>query len=275
MNTKALYALNVEGFGKLSQGIAAVNTNISTLIKLGEPLTKHMQNSSVFFARTNEFQDKAIKLLEQIAKNTGPKEKPKNKRATTIADIFTAEGLLDVGKIKEFVKAGGNGGGGMMSDVSMALSMLDMFGGPMGALKAFTGSPLSVVLPILTGQLFNVKGSKTGKTMRETMKEFNKALSGAFAGGVAKLQDTKFGDGILGSIGKMIQSFIPKSGVKNKPDPGAYEKGPVEWDGIARKALIDVIPTQLGKIISLLSGEQESVYDYKTGRWITASGVRQ
>ena len=277
MNTRALYALNVEGFGKVSQGIAAVNTNISTLVKLGEPLTKHMQNSSVFFSRTNEYQEKSLKLLEQLVKNTSPRDSKQSnsKRATTISDLFTSEGILDVAKVKDVIKNGGGSGGMGGGELGMMLSMMDMFGGPMGFVKAFTGSPLSIVLPMLTGQLFNVKGKRTGKSMRDAFGDFNKALSGAFAGGIAKLQDTKFGDGILGSIGKMIQGVIPKSGVKERLNPKSYNQGPVDWDGQSRMALMHVIPTQLGKIVSLLSGQEEVRFDYRSGRWVKVTGIYQ
>ena len=276
VNTRALYALNTEGFGKVTQGIAAVNTNISTLVKLGEPLTKHMQNSSVFFARSNEYQEKSLKLLEQIAQNTAPKVNKKTNRrtATTIADIFTSEGLIDINKVKELAKSGGSGGGGM-GELGLMLSMLDMFGGPKGAVKAFASSPTALLLPLLTGQLFNVKGRRTGRSMRDAFKDFNNALSGAFAGGLAKFQDKKFGNSLLGSLGSMLQGLIPKSGVKNKFNPGDYVKGPVDWDGQSRMALMNVIPTQLGKILSALTGEEEVRFDYKTGKWVRVSGIHQ
>jgi len=271
MNTRALYTNMNYGFNQVSTGLAAVNSNISTIVKLGEPLTKHMQNSAVFYSRSNEYQEKALKLLEKIAENTSPrtgtKKKPNEK--LTMNDMFTSEGMISVDALKQYAKQTLD-----ESPVGMLRSMLGMFGGIDGLKGQVTGSPLALVLPWITGQIFNVKGSK-GISMRDTMKNFNKALSGMFTGGVARLQDTRFGTGLLGDIGRALQSALPKSGVKNKFDPKNYEKGPVDWDGKSRMALMNVIPTQLAQILAAITGKEEMRFDYNNGKWIKVSTIRQ
>jgi hypothetical protein len=271
MNTRALYTNITSGFNQVSTGLAAVNSNISTIVKLGEPLTKHMQNSAVFYSRSNEYQEKALKLLEKIAENTSPRTgtKKKTNEKLTMNDMFTSEGMISVDSLKQYAKQALD-----ESPIGMLRSMLGLFGGIDGVKGSVTASPLSLVLPWLTGQIFNVKGSK-GISMRDTMKNFNKALSGMFAGGVARLQDTRFGTGLLGDIGRALQSALPKSGVKNKFDPKNYEKGPVDWDGKSRMALMNVIPTQLAQILAAITGKEEMRFDYNSGRWIKVSTIRQ
>lgn len=270
-NTKALYDLTHKGFTSMATGLAAVNSNISTLVKLGEPLTQHMQNSAMFFTKSSEYQDKALKLLEQIVNNTTPAA-AKNKsgsRKTTLSDMITADGLIDIKGLIEYGKKN------IKDSTSFLGGMLDMMGGVKGALKMGTASPLALILPLLTGQMFNVKG-KRGITAKDAMKNFNEALSGFFGGALAKAKYSKINTGsyfVDGILDKLRDIFIPDVGFKSKTDPSKYEKGKVDWDGKSRKALMEVIPTQLGKILAVLSGEEEQIYDYDKGKWIKKGKV--
>ena len=274
-NTEALYSMTSEGFGKMAVGMAAINSNISTIVALGQPLTEHMQNSSLFFTKSTEYQEKALKLLEQIAANTAPasssnKYGSRNNKLT-LSSMMDSNGLIDLSSYKEFVKKN------VKDQFSLVTSMLDMFGGWENAVKMMSGSPLALFLPMLTGSLFNVKGTRTGKTMKGSMENFNKALSGLMSGGMAKLRSAKFDNttffgGILNTLRNIL---VPKSGLQKNPSLSNYEKGKVDWDGKSRRALIDVIPTQLGKILSALTGEDEYRYNYDTGRWMSRKDLKK
>lgn len=267
-NSQALYNLTNAGFSSLSTGLAAINSNIGVLMKLGEPLTQHMQNSMMFYTKTNEYQEKALALLTQIANNTMPisgDKKNKNKRGLNLSDLITADGTIDIKQIVELTKTKAKDSIGMIKD------LLGLGGGAKGMLKGISASPLSYVIRFLTGIPFDIKGNN-GRSMRSAMKDFNDALSGLFASSLAKVK-YKSHNGIMGLIFDMLKdSILPGSGVKRKTDTANYEKGKVDWDGISRKALTEVIPTQLGKILSVLSGEPEMVFNYKTGKWMPVYG---
>ncbi|MDE6929735.1 MAG: hypothetical protein K2P02_03155, partial [Lachnospiraceae bacterium] len=47
-------------------------------------------------------------------------------------------------------------------------------------------------------------------------------------------------------------------------------KGTVPWDGIARRALVDVIPMYLSQISAALTGKEQVVFDYEKGIYSTA-----
>ena len=106
-NTKAIYDLTSSGFSKMTTGLGAINSNISTLVELGKPLTQHMQNAGLFYTKSTEFQEKSLKLLEQIANNTAPKTpefKKKGSKEFTMADAITADGLLDIRAFRDHIK---------------------------------------------------------------------------------------------------------------------------------------------------------------------------
>ena len=265
-NTKALYMSTNEGFGKVNTGIAALNANISTLVSFTEPVTKHMQNSSVFFAKSQEFQDKALELLTRIAENTTQKvaKTQETKYDTvTLDSLLSANGAISGSSYVDFVR------NNIKESISTYTSLFDIMGGVGGMSKNITYNPLGFLLKTAIGSLFNTKSSK-GNTIKEASGSLNDALSGLMAGLFAKMEDKYKGNEFFDMISSLI---IPKSGLKTTMDPSKYEKGPVAWDGIARKALIEVIPTQLAKIISLLSGKEERRFDYDKGTWRTATEI--
>ena len=65
---------------------------------------------------------------------------------------------------------------------------------------------------------------------------------------------------------------MPKSRF-GSPDTSKYNKGQVAWDGIARKSVVEVIPTYLAKIYAALGGE-ERYYDYNVGKFVTLNNIK-
>ena len=263
-NSKAIYALTNRGFNQISTGLAAVNSNISNLVQLGEPLTAHMQNSSLFYTKSSEYQEKALSLLENISKNTTPVE---TKRETSYAKntigSLLSDGTLDISSYINMVKEN------TKSFVDMAKGALDMAGGVKGMGAVAAGSPLQMIPKGIINALLP-------KAMKETMKTFDKSLQGFFGSVLGNLKDKSFGDGAIGMAMEFAKSYLlPQSGYKNDLSVRGYEKGKVDWDGKSRKSLLEVIPTQLSKIVAAITGEPEQRYDFETGRWKTIHEVRK
>lgn len=53
-----------------------------------------------------------------------------------------------------------------------------------------------------------------------------------------------------------------------------YEKGRVFFDGKTKEAIVNVIPTYLSSIVSLLSGNERTTYDYEKGMFRTLSYIK-
>lgn len=68
--------------------------------------------------------------------------------------------------------------------------------------------------------------------------------------------------------------------MKNTPDMNAsistskYTKGRVFFDGVTKEAIINVIPTHLASIVSLLSGKERTTYNYEKGKFQTLSDAK-
>ena len=56
-------------------------------------------------------------------------------------------------------------------------------------------------------------------------------------------------------------------------DTSKYNKEAMQWNGIAQKALTEVIPGHLRRIEAALTGEGERVFDLQSGKWSTMKNV--
>ena len=258
-STKALYGITNRGFDQVTKGIAALNSNISILSSIAEPMNIHMQNSSLFYTKSSEYQEKSLKLLEQLVQNTSPKSASGTRSANaknTINDLMM-DGAIDLQAYFDMIK----------SNTKDMLSMFTSFFG-MGSGKdiknAITKSPISSAMKIGMNALMP-------KVMKNAMGEFNSFLDGYFATMLGSLKDKNFKNPIFNFLKDII---VPKSGYKNKIDTGNYNKGKVDWDGMSRKALMDVIPYQLSQIVAAVTGQPQKIFDYRTGKWKTISSIK-
>lgn len=261
-STKALYSMTNRGFGEVTKGIAAINANISIISSIAKPMNDHMQNSLNFYIKNTEYQEKSLKLLEKIAENTTTKSATsrKSSRARNTIDDLLSDGVLDLQAYKDMIVKN------TKDTFSMFTSMFGLMGGMGGKnfLKnEITKSPISTALTFGLKQLMP-------KVMKESMKEFNEYLDGFFATYLGSLKDKNGGP-----LFELLKGIItPNSGYKSSINTGDYIKGKVDWDGMSRKALMDVIPFQLSEIVSALTGKPQRVYDYQTGKWKNVNTVK-
>lgn len=265
--TKALYNLNQKGFNQVTQSLLAVNNSIVGLAKIGEPLTAHMSNSSIFFTKTTETLNRMDKTLQQIAKNTTPAPSALNTKVKyasgTLADMFGDDGV-DINAWKDMIKDSFKDNKDLVDmglDFIKGMKSDGSYGKNISAMTMMTKFISGVIIPA---------------TFKESMKNFNDTLK--YGLGAAMIKGRNYSFGTKGGIPGMIldvlkESFLPKDGYKGSINTANYEKGNVSWDGIARKALVEVIPEYLSGIYRVLSGE-DKVYNYDRGRFVTRSSVK-
>ena len=105
------------------------------------------------------------------------------------------------------------------------------------------------------------------------MKKLDKTLSGTFAHMLTELHRAgQERDGIAGIIGRI---FGAKQELTTKLKTDKFEKGPIPFDGITKKAIIDVIPGHLARIEAALTGNSAPVYDYESGKWTTMAKIKE
>ena len=127
------------------------------------------------------------------------------------------------------------------------------------------------MLPLLTLQLEHpmqfvtkevIKGL-IGTDAKVAMSRFDNSLNGIIQTALAKAAD---------SDSPIARFFgIKQKNLKLEKMNAMYDKGPQPWNGIAQKALVEVIPAFLARIEAGVTGHEERIYDYQTGKFTTLS----
>ena len=257
---KEILRVNNKGFAGVTNGIAAVNANISSLVQLGQPITQHINNSATFYSKTTEWQQGVNEKLDSIIKLISPSKQADRERSyNTIDDLLTSTGTLNFSAMKDMV----------VNNVKDATSMISMFTSmmsPKTISAAIKGNPLGFLIKsgieALLPQTFKLAQSK-----------LDSSVADLFGGFLSKLKNgniytgNSIIDGLLGLI-------TPQSGYKDRMNPGNYTKRKVDWDGKSRRALMTVIPHYLAEIASAVTGHSMQIYDYESGRWVTARALQ-
>lgn len=256
-STKVLYDQNNRLFAKALSGMAAMNSNIGQLTGLPEALQTHANNSSRFFERTGKSLDEMNASLKEIANllrpSTAVKDAAGKKSERLRYDDMTDEnGMVDIKQYLAHVKKN-------ISEESGISDFTDMLGNGENTLLAFAASPIKQ----LTEGFIK---KQVPKILKESMGQFDNSLQGLFGSLISKINGARNSDNPI--IEKLANIFGVNVDSKSSVDTSKYEKGKVDWDGIARKSLVEVIPGQLSQIVSLLSGEPAKIYDYNKGRFI-------
>ena len=251
-------------FSKIHSGMGSINTNLSTLIKFATgPMQTHLDNSTNFYTAQTEMMQKQTKLLEELVQMQKEYMKPQKTSKSKsgkigMYDILDSSGMPDLAmfgkRVKQNIKAMDSGMG----------DMIDFFF-ESGAMDAMIASPLQFITDGVAKQLIP-------KIVTQSMKSFNKSLSGLFPAMLSKLQNSESSNPI---INWLKQAFDVSETVSKTMNTADYEKGRVPFDGITRKSIVEVIPTYLSKIYSALSGREEDRYNYDKGKFEKVSYIRK
>ena len=267
LSTRALLNQNVKSAGMLNTSLAAINTSIMNLHQdLVKPLNDHITNSTNFYKTATDQLAKQTAYLENINKILtdrygGNKKNSFGSGSKNYWRALRGDDLPSLDTISQIVKDNIKN---KSSDISMLTSMLGMFTPDM--LNAFKmsdvyHSPIAAALAFGGNALFNRTAWAKG------LQRTNKTLKNAFSTLLVRNQIMNKGSfGPLGFLANFFD-FLPKP--TRKFNTANYEKGRVDWTGMDAKALREVIPTQLAKIASALTGEEPLIFNYNTGRWET------
>ena len=127
------------------------------------------------------------------------------------------------------------------------------------------------MLPLLTMQLEHpmqfvtkevIKGL-VGTDAKVAMGRFDNSLNGIIQTALAKAADS---DSPIAKFFGIKQKNLDFNRLNVM-----YNKGPQPWNGIAQKALVEVIPAFLARIEAGVTGHEERIFDYQTGRFTTLS----
>lgn len=260
-NAAAMYELNTQGFNNVNLGMNAINANISALVSLAKPLTDHMQNSAVFYAKSTEYQQKTVSLLEQLVKNTTPVQKKRSSGKASFEDYISDSGI-DLARLFGDMKENSS------KTIKEYKELFAMLGGGKGLTGDITASPISFLMSnLLFPQLLGKKNVKSIKGIDDMLKAwgFNALQKGA----------KKFNNSLAGGILSVFGIELPELTSKTKIDTGKYIQGKIDWDGQSKKALTEVIPYYLAKMTAIMDGSGDmEVFDYSKGTFSKRSKLR-
>lgn len=267
-NTQAMMLHNAKMFNTLTKSVMTVNNTMMSMYNdISKPLNAHMQNTYNFqLASIDEMKKQTdyLKTITDLLKNRfegdgGGKGFGKKDNRSTWQKVMGG-GLPNIKELFNVGKSAVNDMGiGMLS----MLMDKDLMSNDMLRSTDLFNSPIATLISMFAGS--KLKNSGFGKSLDRFVTRLPKLVSGgiARANSWAKNSPGGFLSDIVGFItGKMLP------GVSNeKLDVSRYHKGRTEWTGMNDKALREVIPTQLAKILSALTGEEAKIFNYQTGRW--------
>jgi len=256
----ALFNLNKAGYASINKALMSVNDSINNFSKIGEPLTAHMQNSYAFFSKAETSLHNIEQSLKQIEKNTTPISALNSrsaKKVRSLSDVFTDDGGIDFGELKDSIK----------ESVEGWKELASMFGGAGKGTLANGGKNISLAGMISKG----IVESIIPDDFKKSLKGLDKSIKYGLQAGLAKMGGGNSGNFLIDTLAGFI---MPETGRDKRSVGTKFEKGPVAWDGIARKALVDVIPTTLLEIYSALTGAPSQRYDYNNGKFIKTSSIQ-
>ena len=266
-DTLAVYDLTKTGFNNVSSILLNINNKLDAIVEMQAPIVQSAQNSftfqtraTEFFESTNETLNKINSNLEIIAANTAVlnsdnSKKNFNRKARNLGDLITG-GDFDLSEYFEMVKANAKEN----ADLVKGLVDIANFG---------YGKNLKNVSPIAAALKAGIKSMMTD-SFKETIEGFNKSFEGVIPSLIRSLKNKTNSSNL--ALSMIADMFLPDLSAKTSINKSNYNQGPVAWDGIARKSLVEVIPTYLAKIYGALGG-QELYFDFKTGKFTSTSAI--
>lgn len=269
-STNLLYSQSVQMYNMFGHNFNNLNKNIANLLQFdNEVLKVHAENSKRFYDEITTGQKAEVQLLKEIRDVLKPSDKMKsqlskrNQNRVSFSDLVGAEGTIN---IKDYA---GNIKKNIENEFGSYLPSAKMMGGDenQSILSAFASSPLKLIPAMIVNKLIP-------DTLDKTMKQFDKSLSGFFGSMISKFNRMSTDDNSNIVVQTLGRIFGIEPNLKSGIDTSKYEKGRVNWTGKSAKALEEVLPTQLGKIIALLSGKEEERFNYETGKFVKYGSIK-
>ena len=264
-SNKAMYNQMTAIYGGIHSGLSTINQNLAKMIEFSnENVITHFENSRNFYTEITKLDQERNLYLREISENLKTMNQPPKKQDSsskmTYSDIISFDGVVDISKYIENVKKNVKN-----SSMGGLFSMVDLMFDPDFA-NEFTSSPLSGMMKLAITAMVPAN-------IKKATDKFNKSLSGISGNALMALKGKGKEFGIWETIANI---FGINTDLKTSLDPSKYEKGKIPFDGVTKKAIIEVIPTYLSKILVALTRrpQDEDRFDYETGKFVKVSKLR-
>lgn len=262
-SSKAIYDVTTKGFSSVTSALLSINNSVSSFAQIGEPLTTHMQNSSLFYTNATKHLEQMSRTLETIAKNTTPIPAGGGKKRRGVKNSFSdVMGYgFSINAYRDMIMSNFGNNNFLremgLDAISGARRQGSNLGKDISLMEYFTKFITKSIIP---------------GVLKESMKSLNETIKYSLSGSVIKLRNHNSSNLLV----ELLKDFIlPKDAYKIGTNTSNYEKGAIPWDGIAKQALTRVIPTILLNIYSAITGKEEQTYNYETGKFVTIRSAKK
>lgn len=271
INTGMLYNQNERLFGGMHNDMSVLNATMDSIHKVvTQALPNIDKNMAGYFSEASKDRKEIIAMLKESLdlqkKSAADQEKAeleKRKKSNKVTwNDINSNGMPDLnayfGQVKKNVKK--------QLDKSTG-GMFNMMGDDSNMLAAMMSNPLGMVMETITKSIIPAG-------VKMATKELDETLSNVFATFIGKMDNAKNkddGNPIWATLSKFLGI---DTSINKNVDASKYYKGAVAFDGITRKAIIDVIPTYLRRIEAAITKQEEQLYDYDKASWRTVNSVQ-
>ena len=244
--------LNRQTYDATMSALGSINDNLALLVQFNSDSTA-------------KYQEAALKFFEESLEHMkAPKEEEEDSKKS-IRDMlnpFTANGGL---KLDEYGKVIKENLAKIKNENAELSTIVDFFGSP-DVIEGFAKNPIGMLMSWGMSAL-------VPKSIKSSLKDLDKNLNGILPSMLARLNSFENSDD------PFLQLLNKTFGYKYKEvrsiDLGDYEKGTISWDGESKKALVEVIPSYLRRIESVLTGSEERIFNYDKGKFTDIATIEK
>ena len=249
----------------LHSGIGAVYDSVNRIgAFMSGPMTAHLENSRKYYdASLRIMQENQAMMREMLDMQRNLyKTQATIQNTSKLDQSFRYGGTMDIRGYSKNVK------GNIENLMSMyGLDMLSKKSG-MNMPMMIAAAPLKILLDSF------ISGMTKNKNIGTSLKNFDATFTSLFANVIARVNKKKSSSKDIDFSDIIRTIFGVEVGKKDKINTSNYNKGPVAFDGITRKTIVEVIPTYLARIEAALTGSGERFFDPHRGTWKSAKQVK-
>ena len=234
-------------------GLESINENMSTLVQF------HSDSTTKYYAASIKFyEDFLASFEEKVSANKMPNTEDADNNY--VENLYSYRGNLKFSKYFDQIKANINN----MKEDSLVASQMSTMLKDTTVLNQFVKNPLGSLMGLgLTHVLKPAIGQIT-KSLDESLSSIMPAITARI---------NTFEDSNSQILKYIYKTFGSKVKYDRTVHLDKFHQGEMPWNGLANKALTEIIPTYLRRIESAVTGAPERVFDTNTGKFTSVEKI--